>query len=153
MPEPLARRRRAAHRRLGLGPVRAASAIAGDVASERVAPRRTVERGLTVARSDRASERHTREKTHRLSKDITPILSGWDYDPDELQVRIVAGDDGRDKIQMRIDLGLIQMELAGRPDGAAPDGLESLLDDLEAQAARGRGRGERSHSTPTPARP
>ena len=58
-----------------------------------------------------------------LSKDITPILNGWDYEPDDLQVRIVAGDDGRDKIQMRTDLGLIQMEIAGRPDGLRPEGF------------------------------
>jgi hypothetical protein len=70
-----------------------------------------------------------------LSKDITSILEGWDYDADEVpQVRIVAGDDGRDKIQMRSDLGLIQMELAGRPDGTRPGGAESLLDALEARA-------------------
>jgi hypothetical protein len=69
-----------------------------------------------------------------LSKDITSILAGWDYEPDELQVRIVAGDDGRDKIQMRIDLGLIQMELTGRPDGRRAGDAESLLDALEAQA-------------------
>ena len=30
-----------------------------------------------------------------MSKDIRPILAGWDYEPDELQVRIIAGDDGR----------------------------------------------------------
>jgi hypothetical protein len=69
-----------------------------------------------------------------LSKDITPILNGWDHDPDELQVRIVAGDDGRDKIQMRIDLGLIQMELEGRPDGRRSGDFESLLDAMEARA-------------------
>src|SRR4051794_23773378 len=66
--------------------------------------------------------------------DITPILAGWEHDPDELQVRIVAGADGRDKIQMRIDLGLIQMELDGRPDGRRPGEHESLLDELESQA-------------------
>jgi hypothetical protein len=71
-----------------------------------------------------------------LSKDITPILAGWEHDPDELQVRIVAGDDGRDKIQMRIDLGLIQMELEGRPDGRRSGDFESLLDELEAQARK-----------------
>jgi hypothetical protein len=70
----------------------------------------------------------------RLSKDITPVLAGWEHDPDELQVRIVAGDDGRDKIQMRIDLGLIQMELDGRPDGRRVGEHESLLEALEAQA-------------------
>jgi hypothetical protein len=58
-------------------------------------------------------------------------------------VRIVAGDDGRDKIQMRLDLGLIQMELDGRPDGRRVGDAESLLDALEAQAqaqARARAR-------------
>lgn len=69
-----------------------------------------------------------------MSKDITTILSGWDYEADELQVRIVAGEDGRDKVQMRIDLGLIQMELAGRPDGTRPEGYESLLDFQEVRA-------------------
>ena len=70
-----------------------------------------------------------------MSKDITTILAGWDHDPDDLQVRIVAGDDGRDKLQMRIELGLLQMELNGRPDGQTPHGCESFLDYHEAAAA------------------
>jgi tetratricopeptide (TPR) repeat protein len=74
-----------------------------------------------------------------LSKDITPILDGWDYDTDELQVRIVEGLDGGDKIQMRVDLGLIQMELDGRPDGVKPFGFDSLLDYHKAKAAKARG--------------
>lgn len=73
-----------------------------------------------------------------MSHDLTPILAGWDHDPDELQVRIVPGDDGRDKLQMRIDLGLIQMEIAGRPDGQKPRGFESLLDYHEHRARHGR---------------
>ncbi len=67
-----------------------------------------------------------------MSKDIGSILSGWDHDPDEMQVRIIPGDDGREKLQMRVDLGLLQMELSGRPDGQKPEGAESLLDALEA---------------------
>jgi hypothetical protein len=70
-----------------------------------------------------------------LSKDIAPILDGWDHDPDDLQVRIVRGVDGRDKIQMRIELGLLQMEMDGRPDGQRPHGHESLLDYHEDRAA------------------
>ena len=69
-----------------------------------------------------------------MSKDITPILNGWDHEPDEFQVRIVAGIDGRDKLQRRLDLGLIQMELSGRPDGERPHGHDSLLDFHEARA-------------------
>jgi hypothetical protein len=35
---------------------------------------------------------------------------------------------------MRFDLGLIQMELDGRPDGQRPGGYRTLLDSYEAQA-------------------
>jgi hypothetical protein len=66
-----------------------------------------------------------------LSQDIRPALDGWDFDADELQVRLVDGDDGRRKIQMRIDLGILQMECDGRPDGQRPDGYESHLERLE----------------------
>jgi len=63
-----------------------------------------------------------------IFKDITPILNGWDHDPDELQVRIITGVDGRDKIQMRIDLGLVQMELDGHTLVAIPHGpLQEVL--------------------------
>jgi len=63
-----------------------------------------------------------------VSRDISEILDGWDFEPGEVQVRIVAGDDGRDKIQLRLDLGLLQMELDGRPDGKQPEGRPSWLD-------------------------
>ena len=50
---------------------------------------------------------------------------------------------------MRIDLGLIQMELAGRPDGQRPDGFESLLDCYEAKAQAALSmRAPHSRSTP-----
>jgi UvrB/uvrC motif len=68
-----------------------------------------------------------------VSQDITSILADWDFDPDELQVRLIAGDDGKEKIQMRVDLGVLQMELSGRPDGRKPHGFESLLDFYEAR--------------------
>ncbi|HWB00226.1 MAG TPA: UvrB/UvrC motif-containing protein [Pirellulales bacterium] len=63
-----------------------------------------------------------------MSLDISHILGGWDYEPDQISVRIVLGDDGREKIQMRLDLGLLQMEVDGRPDGTTPEGFESWLD-------------------------
>lgn len=61
------------------------------------------------------------------NKDITPILKGWDFRPNEIIVRRIPGLDGKPKIQMRIDLGLIQMEATGRPDGKRPHGKESYL--------------------------
>ena len=68
-----------------------------------------------------------------MSQDITSILAGWDFDADVLQVRIVAGNDGKEKIQMRIDLGVLQMEISGRPDGQRPHEFESLLDYYESR--------------------
>jgi len=53
---------------------------------------------------------------------------------------MIMGQDGRRKVQMRIDLGLMQMELHGRPDGKRPYGYESLLeyylDQLETYRAQ-----------------
>lgn len=66
-----------------------------------------------------------------MSKDITRIIKGWDYEVDELVVRLIPGDDGRQKIQLRLDMGLLQMELDGRPDGTRPEGFESYLDYYE----------------------
>ena len=63
-----------------------------------------------------------------MSQDIRPALAGWDFEPERVQVRIISAEDGTEKIQMRIDLGLIQMEIDGRPDGERPQGFESLLE-------------------------
>ena len=68
-----------------------------------------------------------------MAKDISPILEGWDYDPDRVSVRIVAGDDGREKIQLRLDLGLLQMDFEGRPDGKRPAGCVSWFDYYQRQ--------------------
>ena len=67
------------------------------------------------------------------SKDILPLLKGWDYEPGTINVRKVNGLDGKPKLQMRLDLGLLQMELTGRPDGAKPHGYDSLLEYYEDQ--------------------
>jgi len=66
-----------------------------------------------------------------LSLDISGVLADWDFQPDDLQVRLIVGDDGRDRIQMRVDLGVLQMECDGRPDGRRPFGFESLLEHHE----------------------
>ncbi len=63
-----------------------------------------------------------------VSKDIKPILDGWEHNPDQFSVRIIPGNDGRDKIQVRLDLGILQMEIDGRPDGERPEGQESWLE-------------------------
>jgi hypothetical protein len=68
-----------------------------------------------------------------LSKDISQTLEGWDFDPDRISVRIVMGDDGREKIQMRLDLGLMQMDFDGRPDGRRVGNSPSWFDFYERE--------------------
>lgn len=66
-----------------------------------------------------------------MSKDLGLIFHGWDHNPNEVTVRRIIGIDGRTKIQMRLDLGVLQMEMEGRPDGKRPHGYESLLEYYE----------------------
>lgn len=61
------------------------------------------------------------------SVDIRRLLQDWPFDP-ENDVRIVRGDDGREIIQVRTPVGIEQLELTGRPDGARPHGMESALE-------------------------
>ena len=59
---------------------------------------------------------------------IEPILNRWEIDPAGQGIRLVTGLDGRDKLQVRVDLGVLQMEMEGRPDGQRPHDCVSLLD-------------------------
>jgi hypothetical protein len=68
-----------------------------------------------------------------MKSDIGAILSDWPYEPGQITVRKIIGVDGRDKLQLRLDLGLLQMELAGRPDGRRPYGFDTVLEYVEGQ--------------------
>jgi hypothetical protein len=63
-----------------------------------------------------------------VSKDIDTILDGWEYNPGRVNARWITGSDGLPKIQLRLDLGILQMEIEGRPDGSSPRGFPSLKD-------------------------
>ncbi len=63
-----------------------------------------------------------------MSDDLNTLLGDWRYDPSSVTARLVEGDDGRMKIQLRLDLGVLQMELSGRPDGRHPSGFPSLVE-------------------------
>ncbi|MFB3892367.1 MAG: UvrB/UvrC motif-containing protein [Phycisphaerae bacterium] len=65
--------------------------------------------------------------------DISRILEGWPFEHGQVTARRILGADGREKIQLRLDLGLIQMETQGRPDGKRPHGQESYLAYYEQQ--------------------
>lgn len=64
-----------------------------------------------------------------MDKDLSYIIEGWDYDPDDFlnNVKKIIGVDAKDKIQLRTDLGVYQMEITARPDGKRPGGKDSLL--------------------------
>ncbi len=68
-----------------------------------------------------------------MSDDISKAIEGWPFQPNEISVRLVRGDDNREKVQLRLDLGLLQMEIEGRPDGQRPHDRESLLEHFEEQ--------------------
>ncbi|MBL4590947.1 MAG: UvrB/UvrC motif-containing protein [Phycisphaerales bacterium] len=68
-----------------------------------------------------------------MHKDLTEILAQWPFEPGQISVRLIEADDGNPRIQVRLDLGLLQMYVDGRPDGQRPDGYDSLLDSFEAR--------------------
>src|SRR3989441_4275944 len=83
-----------------------------------------------------------------MSSDLNSILSDWPHETGKIKVRKIVGLDGREKLQLRIDLGMLQMELTGRPDGVRPFGCESLLDYHQRRAARKLEEGEIYQLTP-----
>lgn len=69
-----------------------------------------------------------------MSSDLTDLLREWPYDSEE-NIRIVEADDGRSILQVRQPLGIEQYELDGRPDGARPEGHETIIEFLDAKIA------------------
>ncbi len=68
-----------------------------------------------------------------MNLDLSDLLRDWPHEPGQINVRLIRAADGEEKIQMRVDLGILQMEVTGRPDGLRPNGFDSLLEYYEAQ--------------------
>ena len=66
-----------------------------------------------------------------MTLDLDELASGWDCPSGELRARIVVGRDGEEMVQIRLDLGVMQMLPAGRPDGARYHGLPSACEYIE----------------------
>jgi hypothetical protein len=64
--------------------------------------------------------------------DISEVLRDWEYDRLN-STRKIKGNDGKEKIQIRLPLGIEQFEVDGRPDGKRPYGKESLLEFYRAK--------------------
>lgn len=62
---------------------------------------------------------------------LDELIKDWKYDPATLNVRMAKASGGRDVIQMRVDLGLLQLETTGRPDGEKVNGSPSYLEYLQ----------------------
>lgn len=70
-----------------------------------------------------------------VNQDMRALLDGWDYDANRILARWIEGDAGDRKVQLRVDLGILQMEPEGRPDGQRPNGYASLLAYYQYQEA------------------
>ena len=71
---------------------------------------------------------------------LDDILKEWPFDPGSISVRLVAaGRNDREVIQMRIEMGVLQLETTGRPDGTRPGDADTYFDFLkrEKEAASG----------------
>jgi UvrB/UvrC motif-containing protein len=88
-----------------------------------------------------------------MERDLSELLEEWPYETGQITVRVIDGVDGNPRIQVRLDLGLLQMSTDGRPDGSRPHGFDSLLDyyeskidqdilDAEVQAIENEGEGD-----------
>ncbi len=83
-----------------------------------------------------------------MSLDLNTILKDWPHENGNIKVRKITGLDGREKLQLRVDLGVLQMEITGRPDGRRPHKCESLLEYHQKRAARAEEKGESYELTP-----
>ena len=70
------------------------------------------------------------------SQDIDSVIEGWDYVPGEVNARRITASNGRELLQMRVDMGLLQMEIDLRPDGIRPHGAETYFDYLVGEVVR-----------------
>lgn len=52
-----------------------------------------------------------------MTLDLDDLITGWNCPTGELRARAVGGRDGARLLQLRVDLGVLQMFTAGRPDG------------------------------------
>lgn len=62
------------------------------------------------------------------NQDIDAILREWPYESGVISARLVTTKGGREVVQLRIELGILQMEVENRPDGERPGGADTYLD-------------------------
>jgi hypothetical protein len=60
--------------------------------------------------------------------DIDFVLHEWPFKTGVIAARLIRAGDGREVLQMRVEMGLLQMETTGRPDGEHPGGVDTCLE-------------------------
>ena len=66
-----------------------------------------------------------------MTDDLTSLLQQWPYRPDDFTARELTGADGRPLLQIRVELGILQLEVEGRPDGLRPGGFKTVLEAIK----------------------
>ena len=66
----------------------------------------------------------------RRKQHLDDVFSDFPYEFGEVSARRVQGKDSRDVLQLRVDMGVLQMETTGRPDGTRPHGFDTYYDYL-----------------------
>lgn len=69
-----------------------------------------------------------------MKRDISAILKEWPHQAGQVNARMITDNQGEQKVQVRVDLGILQMNADGRPDGEQPFGYPSLLEYFEDKA-------------------
>ncbi len=72
-----------------------------------------------------------------MTLDLDQVLTGWECPPGELRARVVTGRDGEELLQLRVDLGVMQMFPDGRPDGERYRGFAGAREYIEHERRLG----------------
>ncbi len=73
-----------------------------------------------------------------MDLDLDVILDDWRCPEDEVAARLIDGEDGVALVQLRVDLGLLQMYRDGRPDGRRYRGFATAADFVRHELGVGR---------------
>jgi hypothetical protein len=52
-----------------------------------------------------------------MDDDLTDLLNAFPHEPGRINARLIRCKDGREHLQVRVELGVLQMAVDGRPDG------------------------------------
>lgn len=63
-----------------------------------------------------------------MDRDLARLLEEWPYEPGRINVRLIRGNEGDPLVQVRLDLGILQMSVDGRPDGFRANHAPSVLE-------------------------